>query len=59
LLYEKAFGKGSEVGIIAVPDHGYDAKRWWASSKGFRDVTDEAIAYVYARLIFRAPRDEP
>jgi hypothetical protein len=59
LLYEKAFGNGSEIGVIAVPDPGYDAKRWWASSKGFRDVIDETLAYVYARLIFRPPREEP
>jgi hypothetical protein len=59
LLYEKAFGKGTEIGIIAVADEDYDAKRWWASSKGFRDVIGETVAYVYARLIFRAPREEP
>jgi len=59
LLYEKAFGKGSEIGIVAVPDQTYDAKRWWASSEGFRDVIDELVAYVHARLIFRTSEVVP
>ena len=57
LLFEKAFGKDSEIGIIAVEDQTYDAKRWWTSSRGFRTVVDEAIAYLYARLMFRPPKD--
>ena len=59
LLYEKAFGKGTEIGIVAVPDQAYDAKRWWASSEGFRDVIDELVAYVHARLIFRISEEDP
>ena len=47
-------GPGVKVGIIAVEPQDYDPRRWWASSAGFRAVTDEAIAYLYARLIFRA-----
>jgi hypothetical protein len=52
LLYQKAFGKGYEIGIMAVPDRSYDPAHWWRSSQGFRSVTDEAIAYIYARLFF-------
>jgi hypothetical protein len=59
LLYEKAFGKGSEIGIVAVPDQAYDAKRWWESSDGFRDVINELVAYVHARLLFRTAAEEP
>jgi len=52
LLFEKAFGPEVEIGIIAVPDHGYDARHWWSSSQGFRVVTDELIGYLYARFVF-------
>lgn len=52
-LFQLAFGNEAEVGIIAVPDAGYDATRWWTSSQGFRMTIDELIAYLYAVLLFR------
>lgn len=52
LLFQKAFGDNVKVGIIAVQNPDYDARRWWRSSDGFRDVVSEAIAYVYARFLF-------
>ena len=52
LLFQKAFGDGVTVGIIASPDRDFDPRRWWASSAGFRSVTSEAIAYLYARFLF-------
>ncbi|MFA6286322.1 MAG: hypothetical protein WC661_02990 [Opitutaceae bacterium] len=52
LLFNKVFGPDVEIGIIAVPDRGYDAQHWWRSSQGFRSVTDEFIGYLYARFIF-------
>ena len=52
LLYAKALGKGYTVGMTAVPDRNYDELHWWRSSQGFRNVTGEVIAYVYARLFF-------
>lgn len=57
LMFQKAFGKDLPIGVIAVPEPDYDAKHWWRSSNGFRAVTDEAIAYLYARTLFRA-RDQ-
>jgi hypothetical protein len=56
LLFESAMGPGVKVGIIAVEPRDYDPQRWWASSSGFRAVTDEMIAYLYARVVFRAKR---
>ncbi len=53
LLYEKAFGAGTRVGVIAVPESDFDTGRWWATSAGFRAVVDETIAYIYARCFFR------
>jgi hypothetical protein len=54
LLFKKAFGRGVTIGVIALPATEYDPKHWWRSSQGFRVVTGEAIAYAYARLLFRA-----
>ena len=55
LLFRAAFPQTVEVGIIAVPDHRYEAARWWTSSDGFRTTTSEFIAYLYAKFLFRAP----
>ncbi len=52
LLYRKAFGKTTNVGIIATTPDDYDPARWWASNDGFRVVVGEFIAYAYARLMF-------
>ena len=57
LLYEKALGSKVRVGVIALEEQGYDPKRWWHSSEGFRIVTGEALAYGYARFLFRAPKE--
>jgi hypothetical protein len=52
LIFKKALGTEVTVGVISVPPISYDPARWWRSSAGFRTVTDEMIAYVYARLFF-------
>jgi len=57
LLYQKALGKEVEIGVIAAPIREYDPAHWWRSSPGFRDVTGEAMAYLYARIFFRAPKE--
>jgi uncharacterized SAM-binding protein YcdF (DUF218 family) len=56
LLYQEALGKEIAVGIIAVPNPDYDARRWWRYSEGVRDVTSEAISYLYAKFLFYPPR---
>jgi hypothetical protein len=53
LLYEFAFGSNSQVGVIAITDREFDPDHWWRSSNGVRTVISEAIAYGYARFIFR------
>jgi hypothetical protein len=55
LLFEKAFGRNTRVGIIAVEDRNYDPSHWWKSSEGVRAVVDEMIAYCYARFLFSPP----
>jgi len=53
LMFQKAFGKGVTVGVISIPVRDYDPARWYRSSQGFRAVTGEAMAYCYARFLFR------
>ena len=57
LLFQKAFGDKTHVGVLATKDLGYDPQEWWKSSNGFRMEMDEAIAYVYARLLFDPEAD--
>jgi hypothetical protein len=52
LLFQEAFGKDVQVGIISVPDPDIDARHWWRSSEGVREVIGEGIAYIYARFFF-------
>jgi uncharacterized SAM-binding protein YcdF (DUF218 family) len=52
LLFQKAFGKGVQIGIIAVPNADYPANRWWHYSQGLKDVVSELVSYLYARLLF-------
>ena len=58
LLFQKVFGKDMPIGVIAVAEPDYDGRRWWQSSLGFRAVTGEAIAYLYARFLFRSSKDQ-
>jgi hypothetical protein len=52
LLFQKSLGN-VPIGVIAVAEPDYNARHWWRSSQGFRIVTSEAIAYLYARFLFR------
>jgi len=52
LLYEKAFGPGVDIGVVALENQDYDATRWWKSSEGVKEVISESAAYVYARIFF-------
>ena len=52
LLFQKAFGKDVQIGIIAVANVDYPANRWWHYSQGLKDVVSEFAAYLYARLFF-------
>jgi uncharacterized SAM-binding protein YcdF (DUF218 family) len=57
LLFQKALGPDMAVGIIAVPDPDYDPVHWWRYSEGFRDVTGETIAWLYAALVFHPDQE--
>lgn len=53
LLFEKAFGDRVAIGVISTPVHTYDARHWWRSSEGVKEVLSEGAAYLYARCLFR------
>jgi hypothetical protein len=57
MLFQRALGKEVTVGVIPMEETEFDYRHWWRSSQGFRVVTGEALAYVYARVFFRAPKE--
>ena len=58
LLFEKALGKEIKIGIIAGKDLSYNPVKWWNSSRGFRTVMNEALAYLYAKLFFHPDKEK-
>lgn len=58
LLFEKAFGKNYNIGIISHNDRTYIGNMWWRSSVGFRTVTNEILAFFYAKFIFSPKKAE-
>lgn len=50
LLYRRAFGQDTEIGVIAVNDRRFDISHWWRTSAGARTVVGESIAYLYTRI---------
>ena len=52
LLFQAAFGPDVQVGVTAWPSGEFDPARWWRFSAGFRGVTGEAVAYLYAKFLF-------
>jgi len=58
LLFERALGDKVSVGIISIADEEYDAKHWWHTSEGVREVISETIAYVYAKVLFWPARTD-
>jgi hypothetical protein len=52
LLFEKAFGDKTQVGVISIENREYDPARWWRCSEGVKEVVCESLAYLYARLFF-------
>lgn len=50
VLFQKAFGPGYKVGIIAGTESEYPVKSWWASKKGIRLVVRNTAGYLYALL---------
>lgn len=56
LLFQRAFGPGTKIGITALEDPAYLEKPWWTTSYGVRGVLNEMMAYFYARFLFNPNR---
>lgn len=56
LLYEQAFGPPVQIGISAIRPEDYNEARWWRSSTGARDVTEQALGLVWIKLFFNPSR---
>ncbi|MBN2638454.1 MAG: hypothetical protein JXR65_05145 [Bacteroidales bacterium] len=52
LMFERAFGDRYKIGIISEPDETFDQQHWWRTSKGFRNVSNEFMAYIYVWAFF-------
>ncbi len=57
LLFQEAFGKNVQVGIISIPNPDYDVNHWWRYSDGVRDTIGETLAYAYAKFLFWPKND--
>jgi len=53
ILFQAAMGDSIRVGIISLPNIFYGPNNWWHSSKGFREVMNEAFGLYYVKLFFR------
>jgi len=45
LLFSRALGKKVPVGIISIDSRDYNARAWWKSSQGLKDVLGETVGY--------------
>ena len=52
LMFERAFGSDYDIGIIADTDRTFDPSHWWHTSIGFRNVSNEFVAWLYVSVFF-------
>ncbi len=51
IIFKAVLNPDIKVGIIAAEPEDYNPQEWWKSSAGFRAVTGEIMAYIYARFV--------
>jgi hypothetical protein len=51
IIFKEVLNPEIKVGIVAAEPQDYNPQEWWKSSEGFRTVTGEIIAYLYARFV--------
>ncbi|MFH1297975.1 MAG: YdcF family protein [Bacteroidota bacterium] len=52
MMFQAALGDSIQVGIISIRSFYYGGGNWWRSSKGFREVINEFLGYVFVKLFF-------
>jgi hypothetical protein len=58
MLFRRALGPKTEIGIIALKSVDDETKHWWQTSAGVREVLSESISYLYALIIFHPPHNK-
>ena len=48
VLFKRAFGENTPIGVIAGIEDSYDPEQWWLSVKGIYIVLRKTIGYLYA-----------
>ncbi len=56
LLFRKAFGPETTIGIVALEEPDPNPKHWWVTSVGVRGMINEVLAFAYARFLFMPNR---
>lgn len=52
IMFQEALGSDFQVGIISIKSYYYGHDNWWRSSKGFREVMNELLGYIFVVLFF-------
>lgn len=52
MMFQAALGNEFKVGIISIRSFYYGPDDWWRSSKGFREVMNELLGYIFVKLFF-------
>jgi len=52
MMFQAALGDSIQVGIISIKSYYYGADNWWKSSKGFREVLNEFLGYIFVKFFF-------
>jgi hypothetical protein len=50
-VFQEVLGDSVQVGVIAIPDEGFDPDRWWRTSRGVNTMMDESVGYLYWMLL--------
>ena len=48
VLFKRALGPGTNVGVIAGTEDTYNASRWWLSARGIYVIVRKTLGYIYA-----------
>ena len=51
-MFDLVFDKNYRLGIIAAKEKVFDEAHFWRTSKGFRTVSNEFVAWIWTRLFF-------
>jgi hypothetical protein len=58
VLFKRALGPGTNVGVIAGTEDTYNASRWWLSARGIYVIMRKTLGYLYA-VVWPLPESLP